>query len=264
VIEASAKAVLSTPIVDDPVTVVFSRNGWVRARQGHDVDAGALTFKEGDGLASLIPCRTADPVVFVDSAGRAYSITASELPSGRGDGVPASSLVEVQNGAKLVHCVAGRADTAVMVAATGGYGFITKLADLVSNRRAGRDFMTLDDGHGVLPPVAFAASPQNYVALATADGRLLLIKPDEVKVQPRGRGVNLIAVDRDEALAAFTVTDAATLVIEGTARGGKDKALELSGRTLGAFVGKRAQKGRFLSERLKIVRIVGRRIADPV
>ncbi|MCU0868772.1 MAG: DNA topoisomerase IV subunit A [Burkholderiales bacterium] len=259
VIEASAKAVLAAPVVDDPVTVVFSRNGWVRARQGHEVDPGALTFKEGDGLAALVPCRTVDPVVFVDSAGRAYSVPASELPSGRGDGVPASSLVEVQNGAKLVHCIAGRPDTAVMVAASGGYGFVTKIADLVSNRRAGRDFMTLDAGHTLLPPVSFDATPQSYVALASADGRLLLVKLDEVKVQPRGRGVNLIAIDADEALAAFTVTDAATLAIEGSARGGKDKAIELTGRSLGMYAGKRAQKGRFLPERLRIARVTGRK-----
>jgi topoisomerase-4 subunit A len=263
VIEASGKAQLATPVIDEAVTVVFSRNGWVRARQGHDVDTGALTFKEGDALAVAIACRTVDPVVFVDSAGRAYSVTAGDLPSGRGDGVPASSLVEVQNGAKLVHCLAGRPDLSVMVATTGSYGFVAKLADLVSNRRAGRDFMALDDpAHGVLAPVAFAPSPQQYVALATADGRLLLIKPDEVKAQPRGRGVNLIAVDADESLAAFTVTDAPTLVIEGTARGGKARSIELAGRALGGFVGKRAQKGRFLPERLKIERVSGRRASD--
>jgi topoisomerase-4 subunit A len=91
VIVESEKAVVETPVIDEPVTVIFSRNGWVRARQGWEVDPAGLSFKEGDSLQALIKCRTVDPVVFLDSAGRAYTVAAAELPPARGDGAPASS-----------------------------------------------------------------------------------------------------------------------------------------------------------------------------
>ena len=94
------RPMLETPVIDEPVTVIFSRKGWVRARQGWDVDPSALSFKEGDGLCALIQCRTVDPVVFLDSKGRAYTVEAAQLPPARGDGAPASSLVEVQEGAQ--------------------------------------------------------------------------------------------------------------------------------------------------------------------
>ena len=87
-------------MIDEPLTVIFSKNGWVRARQGWGVDPAALSFKEGDALGALIQCRTVDPVVFLDSKGRAYTVEAAQLPSARGDGAPASSLVEVQEGAQ--------------------------------------------------------------------------------------------------------------------------------------------------------------------
>ena len=117
VIEESEKAAIETPIVDEPVTVIFSRKGWVRARQGWEVDPATLSFKEGDELLALIKCRTVDPVAFLDSKGRAYSVEASQLPPARGDGVPASSLVEVQDGAHIMYCVAGRPETHIPIAA---------------------------------------------------------------------------------------------------------------------------------------------------
>ncbi len=95
-------------MIDEPVTVIFSRKGWVRARQGWDVDPAALSFKEGDELLTLIKCRTVDPVIFLDSQGRAYTVQAGELPPGRGDGAPASSLVDVQEGAHIMYVVGGK------------------------------------------------------------------------------------------------------------------------------------------------------------
>ena len=103
-IEESEKAVIETPVIDEPVTVIFSKKGWVRARQGWEVDPATLSFKEGDSLLALIKCRTVDPVIFLDSKGRAYTVEAAQLPPARGDGVPASSLVEVQDGAHILYC----------------------------------------------------------------------------------------------------------------------------------------------------------------
>ena len=154
-IEEAEKAELETPVIDEPVTVIFSRKGWVRARQGWGVDPTTLSFKEGDGLLALIQVRTVDPVVFLDSKGRAYTVEASQLPPARGDGAPASSLVEVQEGAHIMYVVAGKPETNVIVASSGGYGFLTKIADMVSNRKAGREFMSIDEGETPIPPFVY-------------------------------------------------------------------------------------------------------------
>ncbi|MBX9962165.1 MAG: DNA topoisomerase IV subunit A [Burkholderiales bacterium] len=251
VIEASEKAVMAVPIIDEPITVIFSRNGWIRGRQGWEVEASALSFKEGDGLQALIQCRTVDPVVFLDSKGRAYSVDANALPSGRGDGVPASSLVEVQDGAKILYCLAGKPETQVLVASTGGYAFHTKLADLVSNRRAGREFMALDATESPVAPVTFTDRPGNYVASVSAHGKLLLVQVSELKYQPKGRGLVLMGLDKDEKLVAVMVSDQPTLTVIGVGRTGKDKEVTIGKREIGHYASTRAHKGRVLPERMK-------------
>ena len=251
VIEESEKAVLETPVLDEPVTVIFSANGWVRARQGHGVDAATLSFKEGDGLAALIPCRTVDPVVFLDSGGRAYSVDAAALPSARGDGVPASSLVEVQGGAKIMHCVAGKADTRLLVASSGGYGFLCALGDMLSSRRAGREFMNVEAGETPLAPRAYDEAPGNHVFALSANGRLLAFDISEMRTMSKGRGVIVMGLDDKEALLAVGVSPLSSVTVSGIGRGGKEKSLEIKGEKLRHHLGHRARTGRVLPEKLK-------------
>jgi topoisomerase-4 subunit A len=251
VIEESEKAVLETPVLDEPVTVVFSKNGWVRARQGHGVEPASLSFKEGDSLAALIPCRTVDPVIFLDSAGRAYSVEAAGLPSARGDGAPASSLVEVQGGAKVMHCVAGKSDTKLLVASSGGYGFLCSIGDMVSNRRAGREFMSVDAGETPLLPFAYADAPGNHVIALSGEGRLLAFDIAEMRAMSKGRGVVVMGLETGERLLAVAVASLGSVTVSGIGRGGKEKALEIKGEKLRHHVGHRARKGRVLPEKLK-------------
>jgi topoisomerase-4 subunit A len=251
VIEESEKAVLETPVLDEPVTVIFSNNGWARARQGHGVDPTTLSFKEGDGLAALIPCRTVDPVIFLDSAGRAYSVEAAGLPSARGDGAPASSLVEVQGGAKIMHCVAGKPDTKVLVTSSGGYGFICSIGDMVSNRRAGREFMSVETGETPLAPFVYDEAAGNHVVALSAEGRLLAFDIAEMRAMSKGRGVIVMGLEKGEKLLAAAVTRLTSVTVSGIGRGGKEKALEIKGEKLRHHVGHRARMGRVLPEKLK-------------
>src|SRR5581483_10764363 len=197
-IEEAEKAEIETPVIDEPLTVIFSRKGWVRARQGWEVDASTLSFKEGDALQSLIKVRTVDPVVFLDSKGRAYTVEASQLPPGRGDGAPASSLVDVQDGAHIMFVVAGKPDTNLLVASNGGYGFLTRLADMMSSRRAGREFMTIEEGELPLQPSVYQQAPGNYVVALSEQGRMLLFALGEMKQMARGRGVIIMGLEQDE------------------------------------------------------------------
>jgi topoisomerase-4 subunit A len=252
-IEESEKAVIETPIIDEPVTVIFSKKGWVRARQGWEVEAASLSFKEGDGLMSLIRCRTVDPVIFLDSKGRAYTVEAGQLPPARGDGAPASSLVEVQDGAHILHCLSGKPETKVLVATTAGYGFLSTVGDMISNRKAGREFMTIDEGHAPLPPFIYQDEKGNYVAALSESARLLLFAIDELKALAKGRGMIVMGLNEGEKLAAVAVSNKQTLAVTGLGqRTGKEKSVTLAGVKLAHHILKRARMGRVLPEKLRM------------
>jgi topoisomerase-4 subunit A len=252
-IEESEKAVIETPVIDEPVTVIFSKKGWVRARQGWEVEAASLSFKEGDSLMSLIKCRTVDPAIFLDSRGRAYSVEAGQLPPARGDGAPASSLVEVQDGAHILYCLSGKPDTKVLVASTAGYGFLSSVGEMISNRKAGREFMTVDEGHTPLPPLIYQEEKGNYVAALSEGGRLLLFAIDELKTMTKGRGMIVMGLENGEKMAAVAVSNKQTLIVTGVGqRTGKEKSITLSGVKLAHHILKRARMGRVLPEKLKM------------
>jgi len=250
-IEEAEKAEVETPVIDEPVTVIFSRKGWVRARQGWEVDPAALSFKEGDGLQSLIKVRTVDPVVFLDSKGRAYTVEAAQLPPGRGDGAPASSLVDVQEGAHIMYVVAGKPDTSVLVASSGGYGFLTKLSDMMSTRRAGREFMSIEEGETPLPPCTYDDAPGNYVAAIAEQGRMLLFQVGELKQMAKGRGLVIMGLEQGEKLVQAIVSDRPSLVVSGIARTGKAKEVTIAAERMQHYAGHRARMGRVLPDKLK-------------
>jgi topoisomerase-4 subunit A len=249
-IEEAEKAEVETPVIDEPVTVIFSKNGWVRARQGWGVDPAALSFKEGDALGALIQCRTVDPVVFLDSNGRAYTVDAAQLPSARGDGAPASSLVDVQEGGTIVHCIAGKADTPVLVAATSGYGFVAKLGDMLSNRKAGREFMSVKEDGAPIAPFPFEVAHGNLLVAVSSGGKMLAFDLDEVGYLARGRGVTLMGLDKGEKLVAALVTRERGVEVLGFGRG-RENAVEIKGKEFEHFVSKRALKGRVLPDKVK-------------
>jgi topoisomerase-4 subunit A len=249
-IEEAEKAEIETPVIDEPVTVIFSRKGWVRARQGWEVDPATLSFKEGDELLALIQCRTVDPVIFLDSKGRAYTVQAGELPPGRGDGAPASSLVEVQEGAHIMYVVAGKPDTNVMVASSGGYGFLSKISDMMSNRRAGREFMSIEEGEAPVEPFMFEPAERSYVAAVAAGGRMLLFPLAELKHMSKGRGVIVMGLEKEEKLVAIAVSDEPRLIVRGNSRG-RDKEVEIADAKLWHYAGHRARMGRVLPDKLK-------------
>ena len=250
-IEEAEKAEVDTPVIDEPVTVIFSRKGWARVRQGWEVDPSTLSFKEGDGLQALIKVRTVDPVVFLDSKGRAYTVEAAQLPPGRGDGAPASSLVEVQEGAHIMYVVAGKADTSVLVASSGGYGFLTKLSDMMSNRRAGREFMSIEDGEVPVPPCMVQDAPGNYVAAISEQGRMLLFQVGELKQMAKGRGLVIMGLEDGEKLVQAIVSDRPSLIVSGIARNGKAKDVTIAAERMQHYAGHRARMGRVLPDKLK-------------
>src|SRR6218665_1154500 len=194
-IQAEKRATAEVRIVDEPVTVVVSMKGWVRALKGHEVDPAALAFKSGDQLYGVFPCRTVDPLIVFGSNGRVYSGPVALLPGGRGDGQPITTLIELESGSQIAHYFAGANAQRLVLAGTGGFGLIAQLGDLVGRQKAGKTFLSLEGDEKPLPPALVPAGEVLGVQLAclSLNGRLLTYALDELKHQPKGgRGLTLI------------------------------------------------------------------------
>lgn len=250
-IEEAERATTEQRIIDEPVTVIISQKGWVRARSGHGHDPAQFTFKAGDTLYGTFECRTVDSLLAVGSNGRIHTVSVTALPNARGDGVPLTTLVELADGARLLHFFAGPADTVLLMASSSGYGFTARAGDMVSRNRAGKAFITLDDGAIPLAPsrVDPAASA---VACLSEKGKLLVFGLDEIKtLAAGGRGVILMELEKNEKLLDAQAISQRGVIVSGTGRGGKPQQLALSAAALRPHIGKRARKGKELESRLK-------------
>lgn len=229
-----------TAVIDEPVTVVVSQKAWVRTYKGHEVDPAALSFKEGDTLMTMIPCRSVDTVIFMTDKGRTFSLPCTTLPNGRGEGAPLASLIEL-GGQKLAGVLAGPADQRVLVCGSHGYGFVATLGDMVSKLKAGKVFATTADNESILPPVPLKT--ETHLLLRAAN-RFLVIPIQEVRLSPRGgKGLQLMGLSDNESLAEVHVA-ADGFVIHGKGPRGKEECLELVEEALQDAEGRRGSKGK--------------------
>ena len=241
-------------VLDEPVTVVVSLKGWVRALKGHEIDAAALQFKAGDSLYGTFPCRTVDQLLVFGSNGRVYSTPVGVLPGGRGDGQPITSLIELETGTQPVHYFAGALSQSLLLCGTEGYGLTAEVGDMLSRQKAGKSFMSLNPDERPLPPVVAQGSE---VACLSLSGRLLVFPLDELKRQPKGgRGLKLIDLEAKDALVSAAVFKHALQVL-GAGRGGKPKEELLKGAALATYVGTRGKKGKPLDAGMKASRVIG-------
>jgi topoisomerase-4 subunit A len=248
-IEAVAPtATAEVSIPDEPVTVILSKNGWVRTRQGHGLDPASITYKTGDFPFLVAESRTVWPLVLIDSNGRAYSVRVADLPGGRGDGVPIATLIEPQESGRVVQALTADPQTAWLFSGTGGYGFIAQLADLVSRNKSGKAFMTLEKGE---QPLAPAPAGGSTIAALSQKGRLLVFDAAEMKAMSKGRGVIIMDLEKNESLAAVASFDGASLTVTGSGRGGKPAELRLMGTELARHRMHRARKGCMIEGKLK-------------
>ena len=246
-VAAAAPAEISVP--DEPVTVIVSRNGWVRTRQGHGIEPGSIGYKAGDFGFALIESRTTWPLIVVDTQGRAYTARVSDLPGGRGDGVPITTLIGFQGGAKLAQVVSAAPDALFMFANSGGYGFICSVADAMSRQKAGKAFMTLDRGERVLPPVPACG---DWILALSGNGRMLVFPRSEMKIQAGGRGIIVMGLDAGEALVAVSLpAEGEAVTVVGIGRGKKEVALLLKAAQIENMRHRRARKGMALPQKIQ-------------
>lgn len=247
---------------DDPVTLIISKHGWLRSRTGHKVDLSALTWKPGDEALAIFEARSNQTVVVLDTSGRAYNVSASAFPSGRGDGVPLTSLAEL-GANKLAHAFLLHADGAYLLVNDNNAGFLCPAGDLVTRQKAGKVVITgLSAGDKLLEPVYV----QDYqaagaeIAVASTNGKLLVFPLSEVKVMPKGQGVQLMSLsgpDRVAAVAAASTAFASLTLSTEPAGRKKVTSVQLAGDLLDGHRGRRARVGNFLPDKAKALRMQG-------
>ncbi|QGZ39725.1 topoisomerase-4 subunit A [Pseudoduganella flava] len=253
VIEEAQKAYIEQKIVDEPVTVIISQKGWVRARTGIGHDRGQFTFKAGDALHDAIECRTVDTLLGFGDNGRVYSVPVAALPNARGDGVPITTLVDLSGGARLLHYYAGPAATQLLLASDAGFGFIAKAGDMVSRQKSGKSFITLDGDAKPLAPT-IVVPDASAIAVVSEKARLLVFGMDEMKVLSNGgRGVTLMELEPKEKLVAACAITQKGVTVLGTGNAGKAKEERMTPHALaeGEHFGKRARKGKPMPTRIK-------------
>src|SRR5262249_3399037 len=163
------------------------------------------------------------------------SVECSELPGGRGDGQPLTSFIELAPGARFAHAVDAQPGKKYLVANSGGYGFIVAAEDLLTRVKAGKGFMTLEEGDEVIRPAA-APGTRELGVCVPGGGRMLVSPAEELKEMARGRGVTLMGLDDGEKLVAVGFASGGTVTVTGSSRSGKERTVEIGGKDLGHYV----------------------------
>ncbi len=246
---AAAQAIEETELVaNEPVTIVLSTGGWVRAAKGHDIDPLTLSYKTGDVFQAAARGRSTQLAVFIDSTGRAYSLPAHSLPSARGQGDPLSGRLDPPDGAKFAGVLIGEPDEQWLLATDAGYGFTVRLKELHSRNRAGKGVINVGEGALVLPPVPVATADAR-LALVNTEGRLLLFAVADVPELARGKGNKLFGIPSAKAIAREEVLVAMAVLAPGQSLRvwSGERQMTLSPGDLKDYLGERTQRGTMLS-----------------
>jgi len=232
----------------EPVTVILSKSGWVRAAKGHEIDAASLNYRAGDEFQHAAIGRSNEQAVFLDSAGRAYSLSAHSLPSARGLGEPLTSRFTLQAGKKFLWTLCGEPQDKIVLASTFGYGFVTELGNLHSRMKAGKAMLSLPAGAEPVMPARLPADGDGLVVCATSDGYVLAFSLADVPELAKGKGNKLINVppkrlkSGDEYMVGLAVMAEPDEILVWAGQ----RYLRIGLKDIDHFRGERAHRGRKL------------------
>ena len=234
----------------EPVTVVLSRAGWIRAGKGHQVDPQSLQYKAGDDFLAAAMGRTGQPLSILDSSGRAYSVASTNLPSARSLGEPLSAQLNPADGASFIGLAFGPAEQRYVLGSDAGYGFIVQQEELQTRNRAGKACVTLPKGAAMLPPLLIPGEPAGLqLATISSAGRLLIQPLGELPAMPRGKGNKMMQLKGEETLSHWVLlAPGQQLRIEAGRRSYTLKAEDIE-----RFAGRRATRGQVLPRGLQRV-----------
>jgi topoisomerase-4 subunit A len=252
----AAQAMDETSLISaDPVTIVLSKKGWVRAAKGHEIDPESLSYKSGDEFLDSKPGKTNQLAVFIDSTGRTYSLPSHTLPSARGQGEPLTGRLTPPSGAHFCGTMTGDPQQLYLVTTTHGYGFIVKLEDCITKNKKGKTLLRVPAGADVLPPVAVNDLEHDWVAAVSSEGHLLFHHISELPQMPKGKGIKIINIPSaklksgEESVTAVTViNEAQSLFIKSGKRHKIMKPEDMEN-----FEGERGQRGRKLPQGFRSV-----------
>ncbi|KAB7771350.1 DNA topoisomerase IV subunit A [Xanthomonas maliensis] len=243
----AAQAIDETELVaSEPMTVVLSEKGWVRAAKGHEVDPAGMSYREGDGLLAAVRSRSTYQVAFLDTEGRAYSALVHTLPSARGNGEPLTGRFSPASGAAFRAMASGDNNTRFVLASSHGYGFVTRFENLTGRNKAGKAMLNLTAGSHVLPPAQVGDPQASRIVAVTSAGNLLAIAAADLPELDKGKGNKIIEIPKaklstERVVAVAAVAPGNTLLVRSGAR-----VMNLSFKDLDAYLGSRASRGTLL------------------
>ncbi len=245
----AAQAISETELMpSEPMTIVVSTKGWVRAAKGHEVEASSLSYREGDKLLQAVRGRSTQQVAFVDSTGRSYSTLVHTLPSARGNGEPLSGRFTLPANAQITGAAVGDDASLFLIASSFGYGFVTKFVNFTSRQKAGKQLINVDAAADVLPPAPVSDVEKDWIVAVTSAGHLLAFPIGELPELDKGKGNKLIQIPpaklksgEEKVIAVASVRQGGELIVYS----GKQK-LVLGWRDLQAYEGTRASRGHSL------------------
>ena len=200
----------------DPLTIVLSDKGWIRAAKGHEIDPESLSYKSGDGFRLAAKGKSNLPTVVLDSTGRAYTLPTHQLPSARGQGEPLTGRINPPSGATFQGLLTGAEDDRFLLASDAGYGFVVQFGQLQAKNKAGKAVLTLPKNARVLSPAAIAPGGQDpLVVVATNEGRMLVFPLADLPELARGKGNKLIGIPSARAAAREEFVAGLCVVAEG-------------------------------------------------
>jgi len=229
----------------DPVTVVLSEKGWIRAARGHDIDPAGLSYKAGDSFHLAARGKTNQPLVLLDDSGRAYTLTAHNLPSARGQGEPVTGRINPPAGSSMVGLMLDVPSARYLLATDGGYGFVARLEDLLGKNKAGKAVLSVPKGCNVLPPKAIPEGEGVRVAAVSNEGRLLVFALPQLPEMAKGKGNKMIDIPGARAARREEFVRDLVLLPEGASlivHAGKRKQT-LKAADLDYYAGERGRRG---------------------
>ncbi len=252
----AAQAMSETDLISaDPITIIVSEKGWVRAAKGHEVDSLSLNYKSGDAWLDSARGKTNQLAVFIDSTGRTYSLPAHTLPSARGQGEPLTGRLSPISGAAFCGVMSGDPSQLYLLATDFGYGFVARLEDMITKNKKGKAMLKVAPGAKVLPPVPVTDMETHWVAVVTNEGRLLIHHIEELPQLPKGKGVKIINIPsskaklREEYVTAITVIEQDDYLVIHS--GKRHKVLKTA--DMENYEGERAQRGHKLPQGFRTV-----------
>jgi topoisomerase-4 subunit A len=243
----AAQALAETELVaSEPMTVVLSEKGWVRAAKGHDVDAASLSYREGDAILAAVRGRSTQQVAFLDSTGRSYSTAVHTLPSARGNGEPLTGRFSPPQGAAFQALATGDNDMRFVLASSHGYGFVTRFENLTGRNKAGKAMLSLTPNAKVLQPAGVPGTDKERVVAVTSAGHLLAFPLADLPELDKGKGNKVIDIPKaklgtERVVAVAVVPPGGTLAVKSG-----NRTMTLSFKDLEAYVGARATRGGLL------------------